>query len=69
MAERLLTEPSSVLFTASYHDEVARAARDAVGNMRADEPPRRTNEATEHHFHIPTVAPLPSRAPVDSATW
>jgi hypothetical protein len=91
MAERLLTEPSSVLFTASSHDEVAHAARDAVGNMRPDErpagndtlrgglvreatpslrtTPRRTNEATEHHFHIPTVAPLPSRAPVDSATW
>jgi hypothetical protein len=91
IAERLLTEPSSVLFTASSPDEVARAARDAVDNMRADERPPgddapggglvrevtpllrttagRTNEATEHHFHMPTVAPLPSRAPVDSATW
>lgn len=36
MAERLLTQPSSVLFTASSRDEVARAARDAVDNMRAD---------------------------------
>ena len=37
MAERLLTEPSSVIFTASSRDEVARAARDAVDNMRADQ--------------------------------
>jgi hypothetical protein len=38
MAERLLTDPSSVLFTASSRDEIAHAARDAVDNMRADEP-------------------------------
>jgi hypothetical protein len=38
MAERLLTEPSSVLFTASSRDEVARAARDAVDSMRPDGP-------------------------------
>jgi hypothetical protein len=38
MAERLLTEPSSVLFTASSRAEVARAARDAVDSMRAVEP-------------------------------
>jgi hypothetical protein len=39
MAERLLTEPCSVLFTASSSDEVARAARDAVDHMRPDDPP------------------------------
>jgi hypothetical protein len=37
MAERLLIEPSSVLFTASSSDEVARAARHAVDNMRRDD--------------------------------
>jgi hypothetical protein len=66
MAERLVTEPSSVLFTASSSDEVARAARDAVDNMR---PPIRAAEGPEHHYTVPTVAPLPSRAPVDSANW
>lgn len=91
MAERLLTEPSSVLFTASSSDEVAHAARDAVDNMRTDDPPvkhdaqrnglvrraatspgttpTRAAEATDHHYHVPTVAPLPPRAPVDSANW
>jgi hypothetical protein len=91
MAERLLTEPSSVLFTASSCDEVARAARDAVDNMRADAPPvkhdarreglvrkastslrttpTRAAEPTEHQYYVPTVAPLPPRAPVDSANW
>jgi hypothetical protein len=33
MAERLLTEPSSPLYTASSSDEVARAARDAAASM------------------------------------
>jgi hypothetical protein len=90
MAERLLTDPSSVLFTASSSDEVARAARDAADNMRPDNrvkhdarreglvrkvstSPRTTRSraaaATEHHYYVPTVAPLPSRAPVDSANW
>ena len=70
--------------------EVARAARDAVDNMRADDVPitrgtpgegrvRTTSTslrttptppaaAAEHHFHRPKVAPLPPRAPVDSAS-
>ncbi|MGZ4351741.1 MAG: hypothetical protein ACXVRX_14585 [Solirubrobacteraceae bacterium] len=39
MAERLLTEPSSVLYTASSSDEIARAARCAADNMRPDNPP------------------------------
>jgi hypothetical protein len=90
MAERLLTEPSSVLFTASSRDKVARAARHAVDGMRADEPwvqrdgpreslapqartsPRITPpraDAAEHHFYVPSVAPLPPRTPVDSANW
>ena len=91
MAERLLTQPSSVLFTASSSAEVSRAARDAVDNMRADDVPitrgtpgegrvRTTSTslrttptppaaAAEHHFHRPKVAPLPPRAPVDSASW
>lgn len=91
MAGRLLTEPSSVIFTASSRDEVARAARDAVDNMRADEPwarrdarrevlarealtslrttPAPAAEAAEHHFYVPSVAPVPPRAPVDSANW
>jgi hypothetical protein len=34
MAERLLTEPSSVLFTAASSAEVSDAARDAVENLR-----------------------------------
>jgi hypothetical protein len=35
MAERLLTDPSSPLYTASSRDEVACAARDAADAMRA----------------------------------
>ena len=91
MAERLLTEPSSVLFTAASSAEVARAARDAVDNLRAGDPSTKRETpgeglarttpmslrttgtpaaaAAEHHFHRPTVAPLPPRAPFDSATW
>jgi hypothetical protein len=90
MAERLLTEPSSALFTAVSSAEVSRAARDAIDNLRADPPikrgtrradqvrapstPLRTtptppDAAGEHHFYSPTVAPLPRRAPVDSAAW
>ena len=68
MAERLLTEPSSVIFTASSRDEIARAARDAVDNMRTDDP-RRAAGAAEHHFVMPSVAQLPPRSPVDSASW
>jgi hypothetical protein len=91
VAERLLTEPSSVLFTAVSSAEVSRAARDAVDKLRGDDVPinrgtareslvRTTSTslrstptpaaaAAEHHFHRPTVAPLPSRSPVDAATW
>jgi len=87
MAERLLTEPASVLFTAASSAEVSRAARDAVENLRAadcpikratEEGPVRTMSASprtdptaaaEHHFYRPTVAALPRRTPVDSATW
>ena len=91
MAERLLTEASSVLFTAASSTEVSRAARDAVDNLRADDVPIKRGTAGEglvrttstslrkaptpagaaadHHFCRPTVAPLPSRAPVDAATW
>jgi hypothetical protein len=91
MAERLLTEASSVLFTAASSAEVSRAARDAVDNLRADDVPIKRGTAGEglvrttstslrttptpagaaadHHFCRPTVAPLPSRAPVDAATW
>ena len=43
MVERLLTEPSSALFTASSSDEVARAAHDAVANMRPGRPVDSTN--------------------------
>jgi hypothetical protein len=91
VAELLLTEASSVLFTAASSAEVSRAAREAVDNLRADDVPikrgtageglvrttstsLRTSPTTgaaaaEHHFCRPTVAPLPSRVPVDAATW
>ena len=68
MAERLLTEPSSVIYTASSRDDIARAARDAVDNMRTDDP-RRAAGAAERHFVMPSVAQLPPRSPVDSASW
>jgi hypothetical protein len=68
MAERLLTEASSVLFTAASSAEVARAARAAIDNLRATPTPT-PGAAAEHHFYRPTVAPVPSRPPVDAATW
>ena len=64
MAERLLIDPSSPRYTASSSDEVTRAARDAAECMRGDEHPA---EPREHHFCIPTVAPLPPQALVESS--
>ena len=66
MAERLLIDPSSPLYTASSSDEVTRAARDAAACMRGDEHP---GEPREHHFCIPTVAPLPPQPLVESTDW
>jgi hypothetical protein len=43
MAERLLTEPSSPLYTAESSIEIARAAREAAEAMRADDWP------ADHH--------------------
>jgi hypothetical protein len=68
MAERLLTEPSSPLYTGSSSDDVARAARDAADTMRAYKPPA-DHDAPEHHFCMPTVAPLPPQVPFDSTDW
>ena len=60
IAERLLTEPSSPLYTASSSDEVTRAARAAAESMRAD---------NQHRFCMPTVDPIPPQPPLDSADW
>jgi hypothetical protein len=80
MAEQLLTEPSSPLYTASSSDEVASAARHAANAMRAHEPQAHLDApnaqratpprgAAERHFCVPTVTPLPARVPVDSGEW
>ena len=67
MAERLLIEPSSPLYTASSSDEVARAARDAADAMRASA--RQAAKPADHQFCVPTVVPIAARTPVDSGEW
>jgi hypothetical protein len=81
MAELLLTDFRSPLYTASSSDAVAtaacdaasrmRAACDAASRMRGPRPAavRHSIASREHHFCVPTVAPIPPRAPVDSADW
>jgi hypothetical protein len=71
MAELLLTDFRSPLYTASSSDAVATAACDAASRRRGPRPAavRHSIASREHHFCVPTVAPIPPRAPVDSADW
>jgi hypothetical protein len=62
MAEGLLIEPWSPLYTAESSDEIACAARDAADRLR----PRRNNA---HVFCLPTVVPLPRQAALESTDW
>jgi hypothetical protein len=59
MAEQLLTDGASPLYTAATPDEVARAAREAADALRAP----------GHRFCMPTVVPLSSRPFVESLDW
>jgi hypothetical protein len=67
VAELLLTEASSVLFTAASSAEVSRAAREAVDNLRADDVPTSApaRRAVGDHRRPPgtRAAPGARRAP------
>jgi hypothetical protein len=65
LAERLLTQPDSPLFTAVSSDDIARAARAAAASMQGAAAPRagrvRATVPVEHRFSLPTVTPVPSQ--------
>jgi hypothetical protein len=67
MAERLLTQSSSVLFTAASSAEVLRAARDAVDNLRADDLPIKRGTPGEGLARTTSTSPRTTRTPAAAA--
>jgi hypothetical protein len=63
----VLTEPASVLFTATSSTEVSPAARDAVDNLRGDGPSHQARDAerlAHHDDDVAAVCQLESTDPI-----